>query len=250
MKKRSRGTKIGNLVAISLIVGVFAIILALSWHNVAVKPTAVIVDPISTTLGDKNFTQNCTNLLEAAGYTVKTYEAEEATVESIRSIRGCTLLILRVHSSVFNDGVWFFTGEPYSTTRYVPEQLSNDLHVGRTPLMEGLTFAVGASFINRNLRNGLQGALVVLMGCDGLRRLDLAEAFIDAGAAAYVGWDGPITIQQTDEATISLLRGLVKEGASLQEGIDFFPPSVVDGFNSTLRYHPADAGNYRLPTRG
>ncbi len=245
--KRRRSPRTGQLLTVLATTCAVAVLLVLYWPTPATKPTAVILDPISTSLGDKNFTKRCTALLEAAGYTVEAYEGGEVTVERVKSIRGCYLLVLRVHSSVFDEGVWFFTGEPYSSTEHVPEQLSNDLHIGRTSLMENLTFAVGASFITRNLRDRLPGALVVLMGCDGLRRANLAEAFTEAGAAAYVSWDGPITIEQTDEATLGLLNSLVTERLTLRESVDSAPLGSEGGFNTTLTIYPADGGGFRLP---
>ena len=74
------------------------------------------------------------------------------TVESIRNPRPVALIIYRVHSSVFNEGVWFFTGEPYSNSAYVLEQLANEVHIGRTSREVIYTFAGGARFVQRRAR--------------------------------------------------------------------------------------------------
>ena len=56
------------------------------------------------------------------------------------------------------------------------------------------------------------GAIVVLMGCDGLRSPALAEAFVDRGVSTFVSWDEPVLATHTDEATLALLERLLAGG--------------------------------------
>jgi hypothetical protein len=76
------------------------------------------------------------------------------------------------------------------------------------------------------------GAIVVLMGCDGLRSPALAEAFVDRGVSTFVSWDEPVLATHTDEATLDLLtRLLAAEG-----GAD--PARAVDAVNEALGRDP------------
>ncbi|MCX6650006.1 MAG: hypothetical protein NTV61_11595 [Candidatus Bathyarchaeota archaeon] len=210
------------------------------------RRTVIILDTLPNT-AQEDFPTRCRAILEPAGYEVEAYTGAEVTVERIKTLGNSPLIILRAHSSVFDEGVWFYTGEPYSNTEHVLEQLANELHIGRTSPTANLTFAVGSTYISKNLGGKLEGALVVLMGCDGIRRSDLARAFTDSGATAYVSWDGPVTIEQTDEATLELLRSLAEDGVPLKTSIeDAMRVSAQAGFNSTLALYPADAAGFTL----
>ena len=60
------------------------------------------------------------------------------------------------------------------------------------------------------------GATVVLMGCDILRAEEMAEAFVEKGAGAVVGWDEAVTAAHTDAATLNLLRRILDGETSVQ----------------------------------
>jgi hypothetical protein len=199
--------------------------------------SVIILDTLPNTASEEGFAARCRAILEPAGYAVETYTGENVTVERIKNLNASPIIIFRVHSSVFDDGVWFYTGEPYSNTEHVLEQLANELHIGRVSSTSNFTFAVGSTFIRNHLKGRLNGTLIILMGCDGLRRSDLADAFTDSGASAYVSWGGPVTVSQTDEATLKLIQELVDEHASLDAAIRVAVTEGV-GFNSTFSYYP------------
>lgn len=52
---------------------------------------------------------------------------------------------------------------------------------------------------------------ITMMGCEGLKTKSMAEAFIQKGAKAYIGWDDYVISQYVDEATIKLLEYMVLE---------------------------------------
>lgn len=195
--------------------------------------------------GTQDFTERTREILEPAGYKIQAHKGENVTVELIKSLGLSPLIIIRAHSSVFDDGVWFYTGEPYSNTEHVLEQLTNELHIGRTNPEAPPTFAIGSSYIRNSLHGKLNGTLVILMGCDGSARGDLAEAFTDSGAKAYVGWNGPVSVEQTDAATLELLRRLV-EGDTLAKALET-ATRVLDRFNSSLVSIPQDASDLIIP---
>lgn len=212
------------------------------------QPTALIYDPLIDNPASTGFTEACSRLLVTAGFRVEVVSGRPVTVESIRSPRPASLVIYRVHSSVFEDGVWFFTGEPYSNSAYVLEQLANEVHIGRTSRDANYTFAVGARFVQRYMKGRLSGAIVVLMGCDGLAAQDLAEAFIGAGAAAYVSWDGPVTLPHTDAATLAFVEGLAGLRMSVEDAIHYAEEKVGPAipYNSSMVFYPRGVGGLKL----
>ena len=204
----------------------------------------VIYDPLTSNGEEPGFTEACVKLFESAGYTVETFMGQEVTVDLLKRVpRDCDALILRVHSGVFEDTVWLFTGERYDNAKYIMEQLADELHIARiTPNSDPL-FAVGAKFVRHYMKGRLRDTLVVMMGCEGLNSTDLGEAFLGAGASAYVSWDGLVSLPHTDEATGVLLEGLVLDGTRLKEAVEN-TNGVVGGdklYGSSLTFIPEDA---------
>jgi hypothetical protein len=58
-----------------------------------------------------------------------------------------------------------------------------------------------------------------MMGCDGLRSQETAQAFLDRGASAFVSWSKPISGPHTDTATEKLLHRLLIDGTPLEEAV-------------------------------
>ncbi len=245
--KRRRRPSGRGLILGTLAIASAVILLVVTAPSTPPYTRAVIILDTLPNTGPETFATRCRAILEPAGYTVETYTGTEVTVERIKNLKDYPIVVLRMHSSVFNDGVWFYTGEPYSNTEHVLEQLTNELHIGRTSPTSEPTFAIGSTYIRKNLEDDLDGAIIMLMGCDGLRRNDLARSFTDSGASVFVSWDGPVTIEQTDDATIELLRCLVEDGASLEVSIDAaMHVEARVAFNSTLAYYPTGVGGFSL----
>lgn len=174
---------------------------------------AMVYDPLYGTQTAVNFTDTLETLLTVEGFTVDVYRGGEATVKQLQALKGgYSLMVFRVHSGVFEDEVWLFSGEEFDASRYVGMQLVNEVHVARSPNDPRMFFAVGPRFVGSRL-GGVPSGLVVLMGCDGLGDEGLATAFIDAGADAVVGWDGAVSLSCSDEALIALIREMLAGGS-------------------------------------
>ena len=211
------------------------------------RASVAILDPLD---GEgQGFTSSCLGLFVSASYDVDVFRGENVSVSRIREISGdYRVVVLKVHSSVYHGRVWFFTGEVYSQGRYVLKQLVDEVHPARPTLGSEFLFAVGAEFVLHFLEDRFDGALIVVMGCDGLRYHDLAKAFLDAGASAYVSWDGPVSLEHTDEATLALLRALVEDGVSLGDAVEHSMELVGPdpSYSSILCVFPEGGGSYRI----
>jgi hypothetical protein len=195
---------------------------------------ACIINPLSEATYSLNFTQEATSLLHDKGYKVDIYTDEEVTVQQLKNIKKYDLILLRVHSGVFEDTVWFFTGEEYDGSKYVLEQLAGEVHVARCPSDPELLFAVGSKYVRHYLSESLDGCLVILMGCDGLTGDDLASSFIDCGASGFIAWDGPVSLHHSDEAVLGFLE-LYLEGFSVEECLSLIESDDV--YDSYLCYY-------------
>jgi hypothetical protein len=183
---------------------------------------AVIVDQLSLTQPNPDFVESATGLLQRAGYVVDYFPGEQVTVEFYRELptHDYDLIILRVHSGISSEVdvttgekasaeyVALFTGEPYSENKY-PDEPERSL--GKATYYEGAPplFGIGPEFIAQSMRGSFDDALIVLMGCDGLRSQTTAQAFLDRGASAFVSWSRSVSVDHTDAATVRLLEKLL-----------------------------------------
>ena len=142
------------------------------------------------------------------------------------------IVVLRVHSGVFNNVTWLFSHEEYDPSKYVLEQLGGQVNFGRCGSVEYPVFVVSSGFLE-----GVEsrGGLVVVMGCNGLERNDLGEVLQRDGVGAVVGWSGSVTVEETDMTVLRLLARVLS-GADLASAVD----------NTGLRVFPTDALCFKL----
>ena len=207
---------------------------------------AAIIDPLYAS--DSGYHEEMASLLEGCGYQVDSFLGEEVTVEWLRKMGSYRVVVLRVHSTCNNGMVWLFTGERYSPEKYVLEQLADEVHKARPSLEAEHVFAVGSDFVRHFMVDRFSGALVVLMGCDGLTGTDLAEAFVEEGASAYVSWDGPVSLEHTDEAFLCLLEAMTVQRLPLGEAVGYANDLVGadPDYNSTIAFYPAASAGVRI----
>jgi hypothetical protein len=189
--------------------------------------TAVIVDQLSLTQPNPEFAQTATSLLEGAGYAVDYYSGREVTVDLFRELpqHGYDFVVLRAHSAVATlddqqtDWVAIFTGELYDGTRYPEDQAANRVGRARAEGDDEEVFAITPDFVRGSMAGRFEGATVVLMGCDGLVSPVTAEAFLDAGAGAFVSWTKQVSPGHTDAATERLLDKLLAQGQPIDAAV-------------------------------
>lgn len=193
---------------------------------------AVIVDQLQLTIPNPEFVSDTRGLLAEAGYSVDYVSGDHVTVDFYRTLptKDYDLVLLRVHAGITTEVdsvtgertgteyVSLFTGEPYDENKYSEEQLNR---LGKATYTDGgdALFGIGPEFVNKSMEGDFGGALVVMMGCDGLRSQTTAEAFLDRGASAFVSWTKPVSAPHTDEATDMFLRHLLEDGATVEDAV-------------------------------
>ena len=267
-KKRLRFISAAITVAILALLIVFSIFVIYSYLNSqssnqppipppASELKAAIVDQLSLTVPNQTFIETATKILETGNYTVDYYPGEEVTVGFYRNLptNGYRLIILRAHSSATSlqgeefvrSPVVFFTSEPYSQTKYVVEQLTDQLgKASYAPPEPPYYFSIHHEFVTSSMNGKFQNTTIVMMGCEGLRNtaekdaIMMAEALIKKGAKVYIGWSGDVSATHTDRATVQLLDHLITEKQKIEQAITEtlkeVGPDPVDG--SELKYYP------------
>ena len=190
--------------------------------------TAAIVDQLGATYPSPAFAEAATDTLEQAGYDVDYYPPEEVTVEFYRDLpRGdYDLIVLRNHSTAeITRGeedvrsVSLFTNEPYSRDRYYAEQLEGRIGFAQYSEHGPQYFGITAEFIESSMEGRFDGTTIVMMGCQGLLNDLAAEAFARKGAGDYISWDGLVSADHTDTATLSLLHHLTVDNMPTDEAV-------------------------------
>ena len=263
-EEANRGSHIGLAITVAILAAVIFIassvinpMLNQPTDNLASRSTAAIVDHLSLTRPNQTFVETVTNILEEAGYIVDYYSGKEVTVNLYRNLLayGYKLIIFRVHSSsyqmqgeeIVQSEVTLFTSEPYSTGKYLQEQLDEQV-VPVKYLNEEQThyFGVRPGFIMSHGK--FNNTWIVMMGCDGLTTTGMARAFVEKGAIAYVGWFGSITGNRNDPAITRLLQHLVTEKQTLRNAVTKtmveFEPNSID--YSFLKLYPDEAGQHTI----
>jgi hypothetical protein len=220
---------------------------------------AAIVDQLSLTFPNQTFIETATNILKQAGYTVDYYAGEEVTVEFYRNLptHGYGLIILRVHSSAaelqgeefVETPVGIFTSESYSQTKYVYEQLTDQLLMASYAMPQPpYYFGIVPKFVTSNMKGTFQNTIIIMMGCEGLNNTKMAEAFIQKGAKAYIGWKGAVSASHTDTATTRLLQHLITEKQTTNQAIENTMKEVGPDptYKSVLLYYPSKVGEQTI----
>lgn len=191
--------------------------------------TAIIVDQLDLTVPNPEFVTDITSLLESDGYSVEYVAGEDVTVDLYRALpKGdYDLVILRVHSTADvsrgDDSVTsvsLFTGEAYSEDLYYDEQLSGAVGFAQYTEDSPKLFGVTAEFVRERMEGRFDDTVVLMMGCQGFINAEGATAFTDKGARTFIGWDGLVSADHTDEATRLLLRHLITDGAAGRDAVD------------------------------
>lgn len=220
------------------------------------QPKAAIVDQLSLTYPNGTFIQAATAILEQAGYVVDYYPGENVTVEFYRNLPtyGYQIIILRVHAALgpkMSRPLAFFASETYSDSKYVYEQLADQLvrvtYDAQNP-DEPSYFGIWPEFVRSSMNERFQNTTIFAMGCDGLFYTDMAQAFIEKGARAFIGWFGPVLASHTDATTARLLQHFLIEKSKLKQSVQetFEEVGFDPVYKSLLIYYPTEAGEQTI----
>ncbi|MDZ4278362.1 MAG: hypothetical protein U1B78_04410 [Dehalococcoidia bacterium] len=241
-----RGWKFGALgvavVGLGLAAVVGWLVLGGSEEGPEGPPRAAIIDQLSMTIPNPSFVDEATTKLERASYVVDYYPGDRVTVDFMRRLPayGYDLILLRMHSDRL-QGEWrgqqideavLFSGEPFDETKYLDDR--NEARLTRARYLTGdeELFGISPDFLYDRMLGDFDGATVIAMGCDGLSTTRMAEAFIDKGAGAFIGWDELVSASHTDAAIDVLLQhltsGLPAEAAVERTMADVGPDPAYD----------------------
>jgi len=179
------------------------------------------VDQLSLSFPSPSFVRRCTAVLEGAGFAVDYYPGKEVTVKLYKNLptHNYDLIILRAHSAYIEKHsiLAIFTSEPYTKDRYIYEQLRHRIARGKLeqpPEGDPGCLAITDKFIRHSMKGSFKDSSIIMMGCAGIRAA--AKAFLMKEARVYIGWDGRVSADHTDLATLKLLETLLIDGKTVR----------------------------------
>ena len=219
-------------------------------------PRAAIVDQLSVLQENPAFIAGVTGQLEEYGLEVDLFQGDDVTVDLYRELptRNYKLIVFRAHSGILggdetvHQKTTVFTNEVYSSWRYQADQWENRLFGATIGEDFGWVFSISPKFIRESMPGRFDDTVIIMMGCAGIAIDDLAEAFIDKGASAYLAWDAPVLLNYVDKATIHLVDQLFSERATVEEAVDSTMQVIGPDptYDADLHYYPPGIGGRTL----
>ncbi len=213
-----------------------------------------LVDQLGGQIPNPEFVERIGFLANKTGYGFDYYPSSQATLSMFLHLpeKGYAMIILRTHGT----GRWredpgaITVSDPYSQSQHITDQLLDRLTA--IEVNGSVYFGLKPGFISQLMCGRFPGTAILVMGCNGIGRTDLARAFIDKGARVYIAWNYLVTVYETDLAFASLAGQLLEGktvGSSIQNVTTALGPDPTTG--AVLTYYPYPQENlYTVPLPG
>jgi hypothetical protein len=146
---------------------------------------------------------------------------------------------------VVKKATYLFTAEEYKQTKYVREQLTDQMLAGRMVEDYPLVFAVNAKFILESMEERFEDTVLIMMGCSCAHFEDLAAAFVLRGSSSYLGWDSSVGLGYVDRATVDLITNLCDKRMTIEQAVAETMAEVGPDpdWGTGLRFYPKESGS-------
>ncbi len=215
---------------------------------------AVIIDQLSYSYPNKKFIKEVEEILNGSGFNVYVFDGKDVNVDLYKKLPSLNyqIIIFRAHSGTGRVGdipfqhTFIFTNENYSYLKYTKEQLRGEILPLKVDSEDNGFFGIGAKFVSNLMEGDFKSSVIIMMGCSGLLKEDLARAFIDKGASLYVGWDGPVEVEFTDDLILDFLINFVSDGKTVEESISEITERNRFDSDIKLKFYPLEAKDKKL----
>lgn len=182
---------------------------------------AALIDPLFSSSPNSAFVNSINKTLRSVGFSIDVYQGNVVTVDFLKNLpSGYKLVILRMHSALSKSGdLYLFTAEPYSASKYVQERYFRLVKEAYATDNSTPVFAVNWGFVKKCMSGKFDGALVMVMGCEGASDLQLVKEFVNQGAVGCVGWNGPVLLSHSDMAILHLVEMIYLHKMPLEEAV-------------------------------
>ena len=244
---------------IIIVLGLVAYKIFFQTREVKFSLKAAIVDQLWEHFPNEAFKDKATNLLREAGFNVSYFESESVNVTFYRELAegAYGIIILRAHSALRANEtiVDLFTSEPYDESKYIDYRSNGLLTKGEylVPFEQEtgqFYFAIAPKFIESF--GNFPKSIIIAMGCWSLKDYGMAQAFINRGAKAYVGWTETVLPNDTDYETAKFLEMFLGENKTLEDAVEmtghhrYRDPSTNINVTSGMEFYPLSERKLRI----
>lgn len=220
---------------------------------------ATIIDQLQTDIPNEHFDKKATEFLKMAGYEVDLYTTENVTIDFYKKLPSMNykFIVVRSHAlakETDDKSVMLFSGEKYTTDKYIQEQLLGQVAKG-TPLLEeefqakvgdsahfesgnsgvllNVTmpakstqrahdefFLVTPKLVSELMVGKFPGSVVILGGCNTLENPSMAEPMIKRGASSVIGWNDFVGSADNDRVILDVLEKILVNKMEPQEAVN------------------------------
>jgi len=222
---------------------------------------AAIVDQLAILQPNQAFLDQATAELESYGFEVDVYQGEEVSVKFYRELPkyGYKLIIFRAHAGLLKaeensevvgvkKATYLFTAEEYKQTKYVREQLDDQILPAEMVEDFPLVFAVNSKFVIESMEGRFQDTVIIMMGCSCAYLEDVAAAFVLKGASTYLGWDATVGLGYVDQATADLITNLCDKRMTIERAVAETMAEIGPDpdWGAGMKFYPAESGSQTL----
>ena len=221
---------------------------------------AAIIDQLYLFQPNPSFIDETTEILEGYGFKVDVWQGEEITVDFYRELPkyGYELIVFRAHMGILcylkgsevvpTEITCLFTGENYTPTKYVAEQLTERVQEAQMPEDCPTVFAVNPEFITKSMKGEFDNTVIIMMGCAGHHIDDMAAAFVQKGASTYLGWSATVVLDYVDTAAPNLVANLCTKKLTVEQATAETMAEVGHDpyYNARLKYYPVESGSQTI----
>ena len=228
---------------------------------------AIIIDQLSHDYPNEEFDQNATKFLKDAGYDqVDLVLYDDITVDFYKKLPSMNykFIVARTHALAIKEtgktSVWMFTGENYTESKYIQEQLYGQVSRGVPFLVSSAEaqgfaeasqkrlFILGNKFVDEEMEGKFPGSTIVLGGCDTMSYPHMARSLVERGASSIIGWHGLIGVGDNDEAMLMVLEEILVNEKDPDDAVDFVMKSFegISHQSSTLRHYSSGASTFDI----
>jgi hypothetical protein len=221
---------------------------------------AAIIDQLYLFQPNQAFTDKTTELLEGYGFNVDVWQGEDITVDFYRQLPKCgyEIIVFRAHMGILChveeskvvtlEITDLFTGEAYTPTKYVTEQLNERIQEAQMPEDCPSVFSINPEFVTESMKGRFDDTAIIMMGCSGHHLDDMAAAFVQKGASAYLGWSASVLLDYVDTATLNLIDNLCVKNLTVEQAVARTMAEVGRDpyYNTRLKYYPAQSGSHTI----
>ncbi len=177
---------------------------------------ALLIDALSTEFPNPDLDEFIVKTLEDAGYSVDFYNGSHASLEVFSKLAEYQVIIIRSHGAL--DYVKLPSGEEVELQGIVTGLPWNDSYkdLARKMLVAGarpfynpdkLYLALLPGFFEKEMGERFcPGSVVIVASCFSLSSPDLSLALARKGLSTYIGWTGPVYLDELDESLKMLVE--------------------------------------------